>query len=83
MKNTQNLQNLIASSYNGGLKFGVNTGDIEQAVKALIEANAQGVGFKQFIELHKSYLSNKGLSLNDIDNEIAKVSNLRSYLLND
>ncbi len=75
------LEDLIAKSY-GYIdnNFAGHNTDKEIAREAIVEAGKQSVSFKEFIEMHKKYLTAKGCDTDKVKAELKKVSDLKSYL---
>lgn len=74
------LDNLIRTSY--GIEdclFALHDFDRERALKSLIVAEQEGVGFEEFIEKHREYLKSKNCSKEHIEKQIKKVKKIKSY----
>jgi hypothetical protein len=84
MKHIETLNNYIASSYGDQDKMFANHAfDIEQASLAIIEANKNGIGFLEYIELHRTFLENNGCSEEHIEEQLDAVKDISSYFTND
>ncbi|WGQ09926.1 hypothetical protein QG516_25775 [Pedobacter gandavensis] len=83
MKDLKELNRLINISYNGDNKFAINDFDVRQAADALLEANSKNVGFEEYLELHKAYLTQKGLLPEQINEQLKRVKEVKSYFTND
>ncbi|QQT61914.1 hypothetical protein I6I97_22540 [Sphingobacterium multivorum] len=82
MKKHPDLRRLISNSYNGDHKFAINYSNIEAAQSAILEANKNFVGFNEYLDLHIEYLIIEGCSVNHINEQLRKVSNISSYFIN-
>lgn len=74
------LDNLIKSSY--GIEdclFALYEFDRERALKSLIAAEEEGVGFAEFIQKHRDYLTSKNCSSEHIEKQIKRVKKINSY----
>jgi len=74
------LNNLIASSY--GTEDNIFAGhelDRQRALLSLTAADEEGVGFAEFLEKHRQYLTNKKCSLEHIEEQLQRVQRLDLY----
>lgn len=70
----------IAGSY--GTEDNVFAGhpsDRARAREALKIANAEEIGFDEYVQKHRDYLKGRGCSNEHIEKQIARVTNLESY----
>lgn len=80
----EELENLIKTSY--GIEDSIFAGhglDRERALRAIVLANELGVGFENFLDMHKRYLKEKGLPEEHINNQISRVKTIDFYFRND
>lgn len=74
------LNNLIAGSYGeADCIFAGHNFDRQRAREALIVANENGIGYSEFIGLHRQYLTDRGCSQEHIDNQIRRIKNIDLY----
>ena len=74
------LDNLIKTSYGiDDCLFALHDFDRERALKSLIVAEEEGVGFGEFIEKHIAYLKSKNCSEEHIKKQIKRVKKIKSY----
>jgi hypothetical protein len=74
------LDNLIAKSYGSvDCIFAGHELDRQRALESLTAANEEGVGFVEFIERHRQYLTNKGCSQEHIEKQLGRVQTLGMY----
>jgi len=74
------LDNLIKTSY--GIEdclFALHEFDRERALKSLIAAEKEEVGFEEFIQKHIDYLKSKNCSEEHIEKQIKRVKKIESY----
>ena len=74
------LDNLIKTSY--GIEdclFALHEFDRERALKSLIAAENEEVGFEEFIQKHIDYLKSKNCSEEHIEKQIKRVKKVESY----
>lgn len=74
------LQNLIAGSYGtADNKFAGHPNDCERARQSLVEAGNEQVGFEEFVQMHRDYLTTKGCSEAHIEEQLIRVQKLDTY----
>jgi hypothetical protein len=74
------LERLIAGSYGSEDKeFAKHPLDIQRARQALVEANNTHVGFNDYLELHRTFLQNKGCSAEHIEEQLEEVKEISNY----
>lgn len=83
MKDLTELKRLITISYNGDNKFAINNFDIQQAANSLLEANDKNIGFKEFLKLHKDHLAQKKVLPEQIEEQLKRVKDIKSYFTKD
>lgn len=75
------LQTLIEKSYGEhDAIFALHPKDRERALQSLIVADEQGIGFSEFLEKHRTFLKEFGVSDKHIEEQLARVKDLTSYL---
>ncbi|MDW9381940.1 hypothetical protein [Chryseobacterium sp. JV558] len=80
----EELQNLIKTSYGVvDLIFAGHEYDRKRALEAIKIANREGVGFNDFLDMHRDYLENKNCSYEHIENQILRVQQIGLYFSND
>jgi hypothetical protein len=74
------LENLIKSSYGSeDCLFAMHPSDIKSALKSLVVAQEEEVGFEEFLEKHRVYLRSKNCSEEHISEQIKRVKKVTNY----
>ena len=76
------LDNLIATSYGSeDCIFAGHELDRQRALESLTAADDEGVGFAEFLEKHRQYLTNRQCSLEHIEEQLQRVQSLDLYFI--
>ena len=71
---------LIRGSYGSAdNKFAGHSLDRKRAAQSITAANDAEIGFEEFVEMHRTYLTQKGCTPAAIEAEIVKVKDVTRY----
>jgi hypothetical protein len=74
------LKKMIRGSYGSDdLKFGGHALDSGRARESLTEAGRQEIGHAEYLDMHRSFLSEKGCSAEHIAEQLIRVKDLSYY----
>ncbi len=63
----------------GDVEFAGHSCEIERAVELLKSATSEGIGYSEYIAGIKQWLVSKNLTSDEIEKELKKVEDLKSY----
>lgn len=76
----EELQRLIRGSYGEADDiFAGHASDAGRARASILEAGVQKIGFQKFLDMHPTYLSNKGCNAEHIAQQLERVKDLSNY----
>lgn len=64
-------------------KFALHPSDALSASKLLVEAQAEGVGFAEFVETIKQWMVDQGCSPAHITEQLVRINDLSTYFIRD